>query len=83
MLDYNVKEDSTLHLVVLSLNSPHDEHHDVHLQDCPYPEAPHHKTHEHHVLAFAGVCREWDGNMASVIVNAALGILFADMRLVL
>jgi len=33
-------------------------------------------------LAYAGVCREWDGNMVSVIVNGALGVLFADMRLV-
>ena len=37
----------------------------------------------HGGLAFAGVCREWDGNMASVIVNAAMGVLFAEMRLVL
>jgi len=34
-------------------------------------------------LAFAGVCREWDGNMASIIVIGALGVMFADMRLVL
>jgi len=34
-------------------------------------------------LAYAGVCRAWDGNMASVIVNGALGVWFADMRLVL
>jgi len=34
-------------------------------------------------LAYAGVCRAWDGNMASVMVNGALGVWFADMRLVL
>ena len=34
-------------------------------------------------LAFAGACREWDGNMASVVVNGALGAFCADMRLVL
>jgi len=61
LLQYNVEEWSTLHLV-LRLRGGGT------LSDD---------------LTFARVCREWNGDMASVVVNGAQGVLFANMKLVL